>query len=170
MEEVCSAEVEEKCKTVEGPMCTVMMEVRGCIEFHIILQEVIFQEECKNVTDTHCVTMVDIINTEQCEVEWEEHCGHTPETQCVTVLETECTETITEVCEEYHEEICTQATEVTEQHTIDYPQPTIQIQPAISLNHVASGKAGFRILIFSPLKTFFQLNMFAIFKILTCYK
>ena len=162
MEEVCSVEVEEECNTVEGPMCTVTMEARGCISnsFTLYYRKSIFQEECKNVTDTHCVTMVDIINTEQCEVEWEEHCGHTPETQCVTVLETECTETIIEDCEEYHEEICTQATEVTEQHTIEYPQPTIQIQPAISLNHVASGKAGFRILILSPLKTFFQLNMF----------
>ena len=71
------------------------------------------------VSDTNCVTMVDIINTEQCEVEFKEYCSHSPENQCVTVLETECSETVTEVCEEHQENLCTQATEVTEYHT-DY--------------------------------------------------
>ena len=88
------------------------------------------QDECKVVRDTHCVTMVDIVPEEQCEVEWEEQCSHTPETQCVPVLETQCEERVTEVCEESHEEVCTHTTEhVTEHHAV----PVIQ-----SYNYVQS--------------------------------
>ena len=80
------------------------------------------QDECKVVRDTHCVTMVDIVPEEQCEVEWEEQCSHAPETQCVPVLETQCEETVTEVCEESHEEVCTHTTEhVTEHHAVSVP-------------------------------------------------
>ena len=79
--------------------------------------------------------MVDIINTEQCEVEFEEHCAYNPETQCVTVLESECKETITEVCEEFTEEVCTQSTEVVEHHTVEYHQPApAQVVPYNVIN------------------------------------
>ena len=81
------------------------------------------------VRDTHCVTMVDIVPEEQCEVEWEEQCSHTPETQCVPVLETQCEERVTEVCEESREEVCTHTTEhVTEHHAVPVVQSYNYVQ------------------------------------------
>ena len=90
------------------------------------------QDECKVVRDTHCVTMVDILPEEQCEVEWEEQCSHTPETQCVPVLETQCEESVTEVCEEHHEEVCTHTTEhVTEHHAVIQGYNYVQSVPFV---------------------------------------
>ena len=103
-------------------------------DHHPSVHEVIFtldQDECKVVRDTHCVTMVDIVPEEQCEVEWEEECSHTPETQCVPVLETQCEERVTEVCEESHEEVCTHTTEhVTEHHSVSVVQGHNYVQSA----------------------------------------
>ena len=49
MEEVCSVEVEEECNTVEGPMCTVTMEARGCISnsFTLYYRKVFFRKSVK---------------------------------------------------------------------------------------------------------------------------
>ena len=102
-----------------------MHSVHGGNHYPILVDIIlmIIQDECKVVRDTHCVTMVDILPEEQCEVEWEEQCSHAPETQCVPVLETQCEERVTEVCEEHHEEVCTHTTEhVTEHHAV----PVIQ--------------------------------------------
>merc|ERR1719357_1648352 len=63
---------------------------------------------CKNETDTTCVTMVNVVNEKQCEIEYEQKCTHLPITQCATVLETQCIETQNVECHEHNETVCAQ--------------------------------------------------------------